>query len=480
MIGILQNIHLALPEIIILCTACIALLLHLIFNDKFQNLVLNIAGLGLVLAMLLTTSYFGNYETILFKGAYISDDLGQIMKLFILLTVLFAFFYSNQYLIERQIPRAEYYIIALFSTLGMMILVSAYSLLTLYMGLELLSLPLYAMTAIRRMNADASEASVKYFIMGALASGFILYGMSLLYGATGKLNLHDIANVLTVSQQQHSALIAFALVMLIAGSGFKLAAVPFHMWAPDVYQGAPTPVTLFISAAPKIAGLGLLLRLLTIALLDDALQWQPILIVMSILSVAIGNVLAVAQDNIKRLLAYSAISHTGYALFGIASATSAGYSAALYYMLVYAMTSVAAFGLITLLSVSGQEIESVNDLRGLNKRNPWLAFLFMIVMFSMAGVPPMVGFFTKLMVLKSLVDVHLTEVALVGLLFAVVGAYYYLRIVKVMYFDEAQQDAPIHLGLVNTTLFSVNTLALLYFGLFPSALLSACIAVFVK
>ena len=375
-------------------------------------------------------------------------------------------------------PGGDFYVLGLFSTLGMMVLVSAHSFLTIYLGLELMSLPLYAMTAIRRTNSDASEAAIKYFVMGAIASAMLLYGISLVYGATGKLDLLEVANVIAVNGAQDNSLLAFALVFILAGVGFKLAAVPFHMWAPDVYQGAPSSVTLFVSTAPKIAALGMAFRILNIGLIDITPQWQQIILVMSLLSTGLGNLFAVVQTNIKRLFAYSAIAHIGYALFGVLAATAAGYSAALYYIVVYALTSAAAFGLIVLMSSNGMEIESIDDLKGLNKRSPWLAFMMLIVMFSMAGVPPTVGFFTKLLVLKALVDVNMTWVAILGLLFTVIGAYYYLRIIKIMYFDQATKSEPIVISKTNGVVYSLNCLALLFLGIFPSALITLCINAF--
>lgn len=478
MTSLLENIHVALPEIILLITACLALLTDLFFRSQFKNGAFFLSLLGLVLCAVITFFLIGNYKIILFNGLFISDDIAQLMKMFIYISVFFCFIYSRHYLEERQMPAGDYYVLGLFSTLGMMVLVSAHSLLTIYLGLELLSLPLYAMTAIRRTNSDAAEAAMKYFVMGAIASGMLLYGMSLLYGATGKLDLIDIANSIAANWQEQDTLVSFALVFIIAGVGFKLASMPFHMWAPDVYQGAPTSVSLFLSTAPKIAALGMMIRLLTFALPAAVIQWQHLLLVMALLSTGLGNLLAVTQSNIKRLLAYSAISHVGYALFGILAADTAGYAAALYYVLVYALMTVAAFGLLVLMSTKGVEIEQVDDLKGLNKRNPWLAFLMMVVMFSMAGVPPTVGFFTKLLVLKALIDVNLTWVAVFGLLFAVIGAYYYIRIVKVMYFDEAKDTAPISFSYSSQILFSVNCLALLYLGIFPSALINACINAF--
>lgn len=474
MTELLSNIHLALPEIILLITACIALLAELFLSPRHPALVLIVSGTGLLLATAVSWIYLGQYPTVLLHGLFVSDDMSQLMKLFMLISVFLCFMYSRHYMEERQIPSGDFYVLGLLSTLGMMTLVSAHSLLTVYLGLELLSLPLYAMTAIQRRHADGSEAAVKYFVMGSIASGMLLYGMSLLYGATGTLDLFEIGNAVVVNAQQESGLIVFSLVFMLAGIAFKLAAAPFHMWAPDVYEGAPTSVTLFLSSAPKIAAIGMALRLLTVAFADESIQWQHIVLVMALLSAGLGNLLAIAQNNLKRLFAYSAISHMGYALFGILAATAAGYTAALYYVLIYALMSVAAFGFMVLLSYDGAEVEQVDDLKGLNKRNPWLAFMMMIVMFSMAGVPPTVGFFTKLLVLKALVDAHLTWVAVLGLVFAVMGAFYYLRIIKVMYFDDSESTAPIRLPKGTHVLFSVNCLALLYFGFFPGVIITLC------
>lgn len=475
MIALLENIHAALPEMVVLGTACLALLADLFFAKKVKSVALYIACLGLLVASALSYVYLGQFKLVILNGLFISDDVGHLMKLFIYLSVLLSFIYARAYIDERKMPGGDYYVLGLFSTLGMMILVSAHSMLTVYLGLELMSLPLYAMTAIRRTDSDASEAAMKYFVMGAIASGMILYGISLIYGATGQLDLLAVANAIANNWQEKSAMFSFAIVFIMAGIGFKLAAVPFHMWAPDVYQGAPSSVTLFISTAPKIAALGMAFRLLTIGLSNLAPQWQQIILVMALLSTGLGNIVAVAQTRIKRLLAYSAISHIGYALFGILAATNAGYAAALYYILVYAVTSAAAFGLVTLMSRNGMEIDSIDDLKGLSKRSPWLAFMMLIVMFSMAGVPPTVGFFTKLLVLKALIDVQMTWVAIVGLLFTVVGAYYYLRVVKVMYFDKPAQTTPFVFAKFDYCIFSFNCLALLAMGLFPSALLTACI-----
>jgi NADH-quinone oxidoreductase subunit N len=472
---ILNTLTYVAPEVIILTTICLALLGDLFFKNKIKHIALLIAGIGLCSAVIVSFAFLGQFNRIIFSGLFISDDVAQIMKIFIYLAVLLSFIYSKLYLDERDIPSGDYYVLGLLSTLGMMTLVSAYSLITIYLGVELLSLPLYAMTAMRRLNGNASEAAFKYFVIGSVASAMLLYGISLLYGATGNLNLHDIANYITLHWQEKSMLLSFSLVFILAGAGFKLAAVPFHMWAPDVYDGAPTATTLFLSAAPKIAAMGMIFRLLGVGLIDLVLQWQQIILIMALLSAMVGNLLAIVQTNIKRMFAYSTISHMGYALFGILAATTDGFASALYYVLIYSVMAVAAFGLLVIISRNGIEIENIDDLKGLNKRNPWLASMMMIVLFSMAGMPPTVGFFAKLLVLKSLVDAHMVWVAVIGLIFAVIGAFYYLRIIKIMYFDDALNAHKIELPKSITAVFSVNCLSLLYLGVFPNALIAICI-----
>lgn len=478
MIGTNDTVFLALPEIIILVTACLALLGNLFFKRRFHSIALAFSAVGLSIAGYVSFSFLGQYAQLGFHGLFMSDDLAHIMKLFIYLTVFLSFVYAKHYVDVRKLPAGDYYVLGLFSMLGMMILVSSYSFLTLYLGVELLSLPLYAMTAIWRNHNNGSEAAMKYFIIGSIASALLLYGISLLYGATGSFYFNEIATVIAAQPQAHMKLLSFALVFIMAGIGFKLAAVPFHMWAPDVYDGAPTSVTLFLSAAPKIAAIGMTIRVLSFALHDLVGVWHDMVMILAIASIIVGNILAIAQKNIKRLLAYSTISHMGYALFGMLAANAAGYAAALFYVLIYSLMSVGAFGLLVLMSRSGVEVEMVEDLCGLNKRSPWLAFMMMIILFSMAGVPPTVGFFAKLLVLKSLVDVNLIWVAVLGLVFAVIGSYYYLYIIKVMYFDEAKDKSPVFLPRTAAALFSANALSLLYFGIMPGALIALCIKAF--
>lgn len=475
MSDILNTLKYAMPEVVVFATICVALLGDLFLKEKCKSIALALGSLGLAIAAIMSFFALGEFNRVIFSGLFISDDLGQLMKIFIFLSVIFSFLYSKFYLEERDMPNGDFYVLGLISTLGMITLVSAHSLLTIYLGVELLSLPLYAMAAMRRFSGNASEAALKYFVIGSIASAMLLFGISLLYGATGNLNLHEIANAITLYSAEKAGLLSFSLVFILAGIGFKLAVVPFHMWAPDVYDGSPTAVTLFLSAAPKIAAMGMLLRFITIGFVDLAASWQQIILLMALLSAIVGNVLAIAQTNIKRMFAYSTVSHMGYALFGVLAATSDGYASALYYVLIYAIMSVGAFGLLVLMSRSGLEIEETSDLKGLNKRNPWLAAMMMIILFSMAGVPPTVGFFAKLLVLKALVDVEMTWVAVIGLIFAVVGAFYYLRVIKTMYFEAADDVTVVKLPKPAAALFSVNCLSLLYLGIFPGALITACV-----
>jgi NADH-quinone oxidoreductase subunit N len=478
MIALFENFHVALPEAIILLAAVVALVVDLFVRHRCQTMVLFIACIGLFATALVSALHLGQFSELFFHGLLISDDLAHLMICFIAVTVFLGFIYSRHYLQDRGMSLGDYYVLGLFSTLGMLVMVSAHSLLSLYLGLELMSLPLYAMTAMNRQNADATEAAMKYFVMGAIASGMLLYGMALIYGATGQLDVQAIAEQLSTLSQQSNLMLIFAMVFVLAGVGFKLAAVPFHFWAPDVYQGAPNIVTLFISTAPKIAAVGMLFRVLSMGFVEVHVEWQHMILAMAILSAGFGNLVAVVQTSLKRLLAYSAIAQIGFVLFALVVATPEGNAAALYYILVYALISAAAFGLLVLMSTQGLEIDNLEDLKGLNKRSPWLAFMMLIVMFSLAGVPPTVGFFIKFLVLKALIDAHLTWVAVLGLLFTVIGAYYYIRIIKLMYFDAPSDEAPIAVSKGKALVYSINCMSLLYLGLFPSALITLCVNAF--
>jgi NADH-quinone oxidoreductase subunit N len=383
------------------------------------------------------------------------------------------FLYAPAYMRARAMMSGEFFVLALFSMLGMMVLISAHSLLTIYLGLELMSLSLYAMVAIQRDSVVASEAAMKYFVLGAMASAMLLYGMSMLYGMTGNLDLALINNVLTGSEENRIVL-SFALVFVIIGVAFKLGAVPFHMWVPDVYHGAPTAVTLFVSTAPKLAAFAMLMRLLVDGLSSIQADWQGILVILSLLSVAVGNVVAIAQGNIKRMLAYSAISHIGFILIGVLAGTEEGYAAALFYAISYVVMGLASFGTVLLMSRAGFEAENLEDYKGLSERSPWFAFLIMLVMFSMAGVPPLVGFWAKLFVIQAAVRVDLVWLAIVAVVFSVIGAFYYLRLVKLMYFDKPVEHQPLVSGAEVRWALSANGLALLGLGVLPGPLLAAC------
>lgn len=471
---LLASSHVALPAYIVLVAGALGVLCDLFL--KKTNITLALVLTGLLAAAVVNFLFLGEQPQLIFNNLLISDDIARLGGLFICISVFLCFYYAVDYVRERDIPEGDYYILGLFSTLGMLVLISAHSLLSLYLGLELLSLPLYAMVAIKRNDGDGSEASLKYFVMGAIASAMLLYGISMVYGATGELELAKVAA--KIHSVENNYMLLFGLVFILAGIGFKLTQVPFHMWAPDVYEGAPLAVTIFVSAAPKIAAVIMALRLLLIAFPELHMQWQQIILFMALLSTFIGNLVAIVQDNLKRLFGYSTISHMGYALFGVAAGTTEGYAAGLYYVLIYSLMSIGAFGLLILLSRQGLEVNDIKDLKGLNKLHPWLAFMMMIVLFSMAGVPPTVGFLTKLLVLKSLVDANLLFAAVLGLVFAVIGAFYYLRIVKVMYFDDIETLQKVHISKTMMLIYSVNCLLLIYLGVFPGALIHACTSAF--
>jgi NADH-quinone oxidoreductase subunit N len=401
------------------------------------------------------------------------DRMAQVLKVVALLTVAVVFTYSTEYLRRRAILKGEYFVLGLFATLGILVLLSAASLLTLYLGLELMSLCLYTMVAFDRESGTAAEAAIKFFVLGSLASGTLLYGMSIIYGVTGSLQLNEIAVAL------HNGLagnvgVLFGIAFLIVGIGFKFGAVPFHMWIPDVYEGAPTCVTIFIGSAPKIAAFALTMRLLSEGLASSEPDWSQMLIVLAVLSMAIGNVVAIAQTNMKRMLAYSTISHVGFILMGILAGTAQGYQAAMFYTITYVIVATGAFGMIVLLSRQGFEADTLDDFKGLNARSPWFAGMMAIFMFSLAGVPPFIGFYAKLGVIQAVLGVGYLWIAVVAVLFSVVGAYYYLRILKLMYFDEAVDLELLDGSGLMRTMLSLNALLALGLGLVPASLLVLC------
>lgn len=469
----------AIPEMFLLAMACVTLLVDLFFGKRSKVITYLLAQITLITTFILCIKFYNMGPVATFSESYILDNVSVLMQMFIVAISFLVFIYSREYVLERDMPQGEFYILGLFSILGMMIVVSAYSFLTLFLGLELLSLPLYAMVAMRRDDSIASEAGMKFFILSALATGIMLYGMSIFYGVTGHLEIKQIAMAVAAVSGSKLLILIFGLVFLAVGVGFKFGAVPFHMWVPDVYEGAPTPVTAFISSAPKIAGLGLAIRIFVDATPALVLQWQHILIVLAVLSIALGNIAAISQTNIKRMLAYSSIAHMGYMTLGLIAATNKGYSAAMFYMFVYTIMSAGGFGMITLLSKGGVEVTKIQDLKGLNVRNPWLAFMMLLLMFSMAGIPPMVGFFAKVAVLEALVHVHLVWLAAYALVFAVIGSYYYINVVKVMYFDAPDEEqTSVSISREMTIAISANGLAMLALGLAPSVLFEICRAAF--
>lgn len=464
----------ATPEMIIAFMACLILVAALYMKKeaghKFSY-VLSIATLVFVAVQIMTN--FSTEATIAFNNMFIDDPMADLLKIAICLISAAVFVYSRQYNQDRDIFKGEYYVLGLFGVAGMMVMASANHLLTLYLGLELMSLCLYAMIAFYRDDKLAVESAMKYFVLGALASSVLLYGMSLLYGLTGSLELATIRSTLAGADQSNVA-IALAVVFIVVAVGFKLGAVPFHMWVPDVYQGAPTSTTAFVGAAPKIAAFAMTMRLLAGGLEDLHGMWQQMLIIIALLSIAAGNIIAIAQSNLKRMLAYSTISHMGYFLCGILAGTAAGYSASLFYVLVYSVMSLAAFGIVLYLATKNNESDQLSDLKGLSKRSPWTAFLLLILMLSMAGIPPTAGFFAKFSIIQALVNANLIWVAIVAVILAVVGAYYYLRIIKLAYFDPPEDQSGVIAGGTMSAVLTINILLIVAILPWIGTLLTLC------
>jgi NADH-quinone oxidoreductase subunit N len=470
------NIAPAFPEIVILSMACVILLVDLYTTARTRWISYALAQLTLIAALVLTLRDIPGSSISTFNNMFVDDALARVLKVSVEIITVLVFAYSRSYIQDRGMYRGEYFVLGLFGVVGMMVMISASHFLTLYLGLELMSLSLYAMVAFQRDSSEATEAAMKYFVLGALASGMLLYGMSLLYGITGTLEIASVKQAI-VKLPADNVVMVFGLVLVVVGLAFKLGAVPFHMWIPDVYHGAPTSVTLYIGAAPKLAAFAMLMRLLVGGLQDLAGSWQDMLIIMAVLSMAIGNIVAIAQSNIKRMLAYSTISHVGFFLLGMINATPEGYSAALFYMLIYAFMGLGAFGVVILLSRAGFEAENLDDLKGLNQRKPWYALVMLLLMFSMAGVPPTAGFYAKLAVIQAVVNANLIWLAIVAVLFSVVGAFYYLRIVKLMYFDAPAETAPIKADADFQVLLSANGLVMVLITPWVGSVLALCQAV---
>ncbi len=476
---------LATPEILLLIFGLAILLIDAVSNhpERKPTFLLTMLALG-VLTVVSAVQWKNGVAGSTFNGLYVTDELSHLLKIASYLAVAVTLIYGRVYAQVRDMVRGgELYVLTLFALLGQMVMISSENLISIYLGLELMSLALYALIALRRDNVVATEAAMKYFVLGALASGFLLYGMSMIYGATGHLDLTEVSNVIAAGKAEKMALV-FGIVFLVSGLAFKLGAVPFHMWVPDVYQGSPTAVTLILGGAPKLAAFAITLRLLVDGLHGLATDWQPMLMILAVLSLAIGNLTAIAQTNFKRMLAYSTISHMGFVLLGLMSGSVAGkpelssaaYGASLFYMLTYVLTTLASFGIVLLLSRQGFECEHIDDLKGLNRRSPWHAAIVLLLMFSLAGIPPLVGFYAKLAVLQALVSAGQVTLAVVAVLFSLIGAFYYLRVVKVVYFDEPAADAaPMVATAGQRGVLSINGALILVLGLLPGGLMALCV-----
>ncbi len=478
-------LHSLLPvsaEIFLLGMVCVVLLADLFFRNKIVAYVLAqgaLFGCMLITLFLLFSQLQSGAQGVhhLFHDMFVEDMMADWLKLFSYMAVSMVLAYSRNYLLLRGLFTGEFMALTLFSLLGMMVMISASHFLTLYLGLELLALSLYAMVALQRDSAIATEAAMKYFILGALASGLLLYGMSMIYGATGTLDVNGVADAINRGVE-NKELLAFGLVFIVAGLAFKLGAVPFHMWVPDVYHGAPTAMTMLIGTAPKLAAFAFTMRLLVEGLQPLVVHWSGMLEILAILSMAVGNITAIAQANLKRMLAYSTISHMGFLLIGVLSGSLDGYGSAMFYAVIYVLMSLGSFGMIMLLSREGFEADTLNDFKGLNQRSPWLAFMMLLLMFSMAGIPPTVGFYAKFAVLSAAVRADHIPLVVLAVLFSLIGAFYYLRIVKLMYFDAPESHEPIVAQPEGSVLISFNGVVLLLLGAWPgpSDLMSMCMA----
>ena len=487
----------AAPEIVLLIGACALMIFDLYVKDEGRRVTFAAAQVLLAVCALITLYVFvrtlvdvpGGENRLakyyLFNELFVVDAVGNLLKLVCYLAVSVALIYSRNYLLERGHLRPEFLTLLLFSLLGMMVLISANNFLTVYLGLELMSLCLYALVALNRDSATSTEAAMKYFVLGALSSGLLLYGMSMIYGATGTLTLTDVAQLVTrqVGSAADRGFLVFGVVFVVAGLAFKIGVVPFHMWIPDVYHGASTPVTLVISSGPKVAAFAMAVRMLVNGLPALAPDWQQMLALLAILSIALGNITAIAQSNLKRMLAYSAIAHMGFMLLGLLSGMVNGnwrngidaYSASLFYMIVYTVMTLGSFGMLLFLSHAGFECENLDDLKGLNRRHPWYAFLMMVIMFSLAGIPPTAGFYAKLAVFQAAVAADHVWLAVAAVLLSLVGAFYYLRVVKLMYFDEPVETTPVRQPRGVQLVMSLNGLFLLAFGILPQSLMAMCV-----
>lgn len=470
---LIETLSPASVEIFLLVMACFILIADLLLTKSTKIFTYYLVLLTLLGAAALSGFTHANDTKVVFYGMFVDDAMSDTLKLLSSVAVMMMLIYSREYLMVRGLFTGEFMVLVLFALLGMDVMISAHHFLSLYLGLELLSLSMYALVALQRDSAVATEAAMKYFVLGALASGLLLYGMSMLYGATGSLELSTISEAIQ-NGVPNKSLLVFGLVFVVSGLAFKLGVVPFHMWVPDVYHGAPTAMTMFIGSAPKLAAFAFTARILVEGLQPLVKDWSGMLIILAVSSMALGNLAAIAQTNLKRMFAYSTISHMGFLLLGFIAGGIEGYGSSMFYVVVYVMMSLGAFGMIMLLSRAGFEADTLNDFKGLNQRSPWLAFMMLLLMFSMAGVPPTVGFYAKFSVLNAIVQAGYTPLAVVSVMFSLIGAFYYLRIVKLMYFDTPESHEAIQVTPDTALLISLNGLGVLFLGLVPGGLMIVC------
>jgi NADH-quinone oxidoreductase subunit N len=442
------------------------------WEKRYPALTFQLALVSLVMIVGVILATFSTESVQLFNGGFIRDGVADVLKVSMLLMTVVVFVFARDYLLVRGIERGEYYVMGMISLLGMMVLASAYDMVSLFMGLEIMSLALYAMIAMHKNSSTAVEAAIKYFVLGAMATGLLLYGMSLIYGVVGSLRLDQIYQAVSIAEP--TLVLSMGLVFVIVGLSFKFGIAPFHMWVPDVYHGSPTGITIFLAAAPKIAAFALMFRLLIEGLESTIVEWQSLLIILAVVSLLVGNIVAIAQTNLKRMLAYSAISHMGFVLMGFVAGNIDGYAAAMFYVVIYGLMSIGAFGVILALSRHGFEAENIADLAGLGRRNPLMALIMLVLLLSMAGVPPLVGFYAKLVILTQLVEVGMVSLAVFAVVMSIIGAFYYLRVIKAMYFDEPaadMMDAGFATVSLRYGLMMVGALVLVL-GILPNGMLS--------
>jgi len=467
-----SDVSLILPEVFVLSIDMFVLMTDLFIKPSSRWIIFILSQLTLLGGAYLTSQHFNHETQFAFSNMFVRDGLADLLKMMSYMGTSLIFFYSRSYMKDRNLYRGEYFSLVLFALLGMMIMISSHNMLLVYMGLELLSLCLYSLTALDRDNQKATESAIKYFVLGALASGLLLYGMSMIYGATSSLDLSVIAASLLNHPMDH-AILVLGLVFVVAGLAFKLGAVPFQMWVPDVYEGSPSSIAMLISSVPKLAAFAITLRLLGDGLQSMMVDWKQMMLIMAILSIGIGNITAIAQTNIKRMYAYSTISHIGFILFGLMSGSLNGYASSLFYVVSYMFMTLVSFAVLMMMSSKNFDCQTLEDFKGLNKRNPWYAFLMLITMLSMAGIPPTIGFYAKFMVLQAAFDAGFAGFVVYAVLMALVGMFYYMRIVKLMYFDEPKLKNNIEVPIDMQWILSTNALALLAIGLVPHTFMEA-------